>query len=393
MYLQVKKFLISKIWRDESTPFHVGDVIQAIHRYFDSEMFGDIANEIVDQCRDFDYRNSVTESLNEGIIIDGIIRFANAASHNMGPTLLEILAEEYNAGQLRVGQGNVPSNVVKTTASKGAHDLEAATYDLRHAGGTDPFEQAYESGSLAQQQNGIDGQGIQGLHPKDLHNSMPEPDQPRRLSVGDIAALLQQLSKDKENYKPPSHRKRGDGHLGYNKWTDLETKELIDLVSTYGYSWGKISDHDRRHNNILVSRNNVQLKDRWRNLTKRDPVTGELVGRFAEECKVVESMHGVYGFHSNSRRMSLSSPASGLVRTRLSDASRDLEYEEQARKTKRSRQRQLEDDGNSQTETEEEAQDEDERQPAKLTPRVTRSRAAKSKSENSKRPLRKKTKK
>ena len=53
------------------------------------------------------------------------------------------------------------------------------------------------------------------------------------------------------------------------KWTAQESKDLVEGVKKYGRGeWALIKADGRLK---LGHKSNVQLKDRWRNLTKNDP--------------------------------------------------------------------------------------------------------------------------
>ena len=53
------------------------------------------------------------------------------------------------------------------------------------------------------------------------------------------------------------------------KWTDEETKRLIDAVKYWGIGQWQSIRCDRRYG--LNHKTNIQLKDKWRIITKHDP--------------------------------------------------------------------------------------------------------------------------
>lgn len=303
-------------WTDSYEPFAPGRVISAVHQYFKeecSEQEKERRDELIAEVEDVDYRNQIRSSLRESVILNGIIRYAYNSRESLNPCFLEVVNEDINKGTYVPGQGNV-----ETEQSRTIQDLRNALEAMRQIG-EDPFLHAYDQGNLAQQRRQPESpsQLPPGLHPSHLHRVIHQQETNGLRRGGSDAGTTTPTNMNRSNQgpsrqndaspgkpKPPSHQKRGGRVSSYHRWSDWETIELIALVDMFGYSWGAILEYDACHNNVLCYRNNVQVKDRWRILTrtKRDPITGEIHQPFGGFVLQVEEKYGVYGRHTNSRR-------------------------------------------------------------------------------------------
>jgi hypothetical protein len=108
----------------------------------------------------------------------------------------------------------------------------------------------------------------QGRPPKpapNLPESSIDPEEQRRRAL-ESGQTYSQLQNDLKRNKSNKTAASGAEIKSRKRWTIEETGTLINLITQYGVSWAQIKKFDEVNGNILADRDQVNLKDKARNI-------------------------------------------------------------------------------------------------------------------------------
>ena len=303
----VKTELVAQGWRDSVT-VNQRQLITLIRTTFGQQPEArekETYDKLIKAVATPGYRADVDRRLDGNSVLNGILRYANQAQVALGPTLLQIVNDDINSGNYIPGQpmpapAPAPAPIVSPPhasiataprrASQAAEDainvIRDAMKHLQAQGGDDPVKEANARAqvlldadtniaataltNIAMQQPTARAPSQTPARPT-LPNPPPrsEPEPLRRVSYGGTA-------------QNPLRRRN-------KRWSANEVERLIEGCRAHGPGmWSKI--HSENRDIWENERTQVDLKDKWRNITanvgdkahRNDPRAVE-ISRFWQE--------------------------------------------------------------------------------------------------------------